>query len=887
MQDQLNRAIVRIFDQNDLIQGAGCLVADKRIITCAHVVQSALDISDEDTNISKLKVKLDLPHISPNSYFFASIELWYPEEDIAGLKVEGNMPNNANPVELIVSHNLWGHTFAAFGFPASIPAGVWASGIIRGSQSQGWLQVEDTKQTGYQIVAGFSGAPVWDEELAGVVGIIVATDTKDETKAAYMIPSEKLYNNWTDVVTRSLLPEDEYIGRILTLSKEEKSSIVDRYVDLPLSVETKPKQLNTTSDDILRWKEEARSSSIDRGEKNSEESVSPVARTVYVESLDDALELHPQIVLLGAPGAGKSTTLRRLIWNLAKMKQNSSKGPIPLLLNLSDWQNKVSPDPKNKIEEPLSVEEWIVKKWPLETDPQPLLKSGEVLLCLDGLNEMGEGTEKRIKLLRTWIHGPTGAKNIVVSCRKDDYLDNVSLKLDLPIVTVEKMDEATIRKFTENHLQDKAPLFLKKIFSKQETARNAQNPYFLECMVNFFNESGTLPENTGFLLQQLAEIRWLRERMRKSSLMPVEAMRTKFADLAFEIIDKEQPLNVPYEWIMAKIIGKPKWIQKKNEREEAADFVQGGRNSLVLEKEGDTIKFSHQLLQENFAALKLQNNLRKTLDVPTFTTMIRQAGKWDQVVFAIVNITSDVDNVILDVSRKDPILAYECIKLAKPDRIKNKTANNVVSNTIDMFKKFNSYIILQVIVDLCSWFPQVRKTAIAPLLKEAKSGKIDFKQEDALWVLSHIGDERILSDLRKIVMNSNLFAKELSKVRKEIDSITDGKISNRALHGAVDFISGGIKAAGPTIINLGAEYLEAKGKGKPINYKELAIRGVMRRKDSQARKMEKEGREEMFSGKSKVERLNELMARENYLLARRESILKFAGQAVRQIKMRV
>lgn len=47
MNEQLRASIVRIYNWNDRVVGAGFLVTDREILTCAHVAAQALDISEE------------------------------------------------------------------------------------------------------------------------------------------------------------------------------------------------------------------------------------------------------------------------------------------------------------------------------------------------------------------------------------------------------------------------------------------------------------------------------------------------------------------------------------------------------------------------------------------------------------------------------------------------------------------------------------------------------------------------------------------------------------------------------------------------------------------------------------------------------------------------
>jgi len=79
------------------------------------------------------------------------------------LELTSDPPAESKPVRLVTANDLWDHSFRALGFPAGYEQGVWASGVLRGRQADGWLQVEDTKQTGYLIAPGFSGGPVWGD----------------------------------------------------------------------------------------------------------------------------------------------------------------------------------------------------------------------------------------------------------------------------------------------------------------------------------------------------------------------------------------------------------------------------------------------------------------------------------------------------------------------------------------------------------------------------------------------------------------------------------------------------------------------------------------------------------------------------------------------------
>ena len=200
MTAQLEASIVRIRTADGRIVGTGFLVTGRHVLTCAHVVASALGLSHDDPNPPQADLHLDFPLLAPESILTARVSHWQPAIDVAVLELTTTPPPESKPVCLVTADDLWGHSFRAFGFPAGYEQGVWTSGILRGRQADGWLQIEDTKTTGYLVAPGFSGGPVWDNVLGGVVGMIVAADTDEKIKAAFLIPADVLAETLPDLV---------------------------------------------------------------------------------------------------------------------------------------------------------------------------------------------------------------------------------------------------------------------------------------------------------------------------------------------------------------------------------------------------------------------------------------------------------------------------------------------------------------------------------------------------------------------------------------------------------------------------------------------------------------------------------------------------------------
>lgn len=220
---ELQSAIVRILQENgNKVVGAGFLVSNKHILTCAHVINAALKKDLKDANKPDRKISLDFPLVPSGKILKGRIIRWIPVSpnssilpktgsDIALLELENTPPEATKPILPIKADNLTNHHFTVFGFPQGKPQGVYTSGIIRGKQSDGRVQVDVSSPTSYEIEPGFSGSPVWDENLKGIVGIIVSFDPlRPNVRSAFIIPTTQLINaclELKEIYTNSIFEE--------------------------------------------------------------------------------------------------------------------------------------------------------------------------------------------------------------------------------------------------------------------------------------------------------------------------------------------------------------------------------------------------------------------------------------------------------------------------------------------------------------------------------------------------------------------------------------------------------------------------------------------------------------------------------------------------------
>jgi hypothetical protein len=242
-------AIARIYNKQGKVVGAGFLLTQYHLLTCAHVITAALGIVTNTQDSPTETIEVDFPLIAPGQKVKANVAFWQPvnpgqsKEDIAGLQIDDTLPTGVSPVKLVTTSDYWQHKFRIFGFPQGHDTGVWADGELRDIQATRWIQIEAIKVPGYQIEPGFSGSPVWDESLQGVVGMAVAAEKKREgVKAAFMMPTTVLVETWSflsliqvltaNLDTATIQTAYKYYGKDHDLVNSHQTTVADIVKDL-------------------------------------------------------------------------------------------------------------------------------------------------------------------------------------------------------------------------------------------------------------------------------------------------------------------------------------------------------------------------------------------------------------------------------------------------------------------------------------------------------------------------------------------------------------------------------------------------------------------------------------------------------------------------------
>lgn len=223
---EAQKQIIRIYNDNDNVCGAGFLVSRRLAVTAAHVIASISNISEYSSFTPSSDIFIDFPFSSNSSRYRSKVTFWNIDDDVAGLELDEDAPSDLPVVPMQYGPIEEGSVFRAFGFPRGRDSGVWAAGELLGETPAGHLQIA-AQQIGPSFQAGFSGSPVINANSGRIEGLVVARDHKG---TAYAVPSFKILSLWDALRTSSepsevQAPQQQCPMIFLCHASEDKSEI--------------------------------------------------------------------------------------------------------------------------------------------------------------------------------------------------------------------------------------------------------------------------------------------------------------------------------------------------------------------------------------------------------------------------------------------------------------------------------------------------------------------------------------------------------------------------------------------------------------------------------------------------------------------------------------
>ena len=357
------------------------------------------------------------------------------------------------------------------------------------------------------------------------------------------------------------------------------------------------------------------------------------------------------LYVLGNPGAGKSTFLRRVGLEALKGEEGQYKHDcIPVMIELKKF-NKVQVDLISAITEELSNFNFPSQKNVISD----FLNQGKLLILLDGLDEVSQEKTNEVQDKITNLVTRYGDKgnHFILSCRIAAYKNPM---VRFTNVELADFDDEQIEKFIKNWFksdsEDAHDCWEKLSQSEYKASKElAQTPLLLTFLCLVYGNSGDFPAQRSQLYSQALEIllyKWDREkRLKREKIYKDWSPNleiTLLSEFAFDFFEdnqlffKKQAILEYLEVFLHNTEGDSQYINVDAVLDAIA--VQQG---IFVERATNIYSFSHLTLQEYLTAKYIS---QKDSEIKKLVTEHLTDKRWKEIFLLVAGEKNDADQLL-------------------------------------------------------------------------------------------------------------------------------------------------------------------------------------------------------------------------------------------------
>jgi len=378
----------------------------------------------------------------------------------------------------------------------------------------------------------------------------------------------------------------------------------------------------------------------------------------------EVVQRYSKLMVLGKPGAGKTTFLKYLAMQCIEGIFQASR--VPLFITLKDFAEA----PKK-----LDILKFIVQLLSscgvthASMAVEKLLKQGKALVLLDGLDEVREEDTKRVLRQIREFSDLFHTNQFVITCRiaAKEYTYQSFTEVEMA-----DFDEKQIAIFAQNwfHLTDpaKSKRFIEKIKENEPIQELASSPLLLTLLCLVFGDSGDFPANRSELYQEGLDV----------LLKKWDAKRNIEREQVYKNLSLQRKEDLLSQIGLTTFEQKDYFFKQKTAEAYIADFIRNLRNAdtdpevlkldseavlksieaqhgLLVERAKSIYSFSHLTFHEYFAAREIVANSAWESLVEHITEI-----RWREVFLLTAGMMRKADDLLLLMKSKiDSIVAFD------------------------------------------------------------------------------------------------------------------------------------------------------------------------------------------------------------------------------------
>lgn len=355
----------------------------------------------------------------------------------------------------------------------------------------------------------------------------------------------------------------------------------------------------------------------------------------------ELLAQEPRAILLGEPGAGKSTCLLRLA--LTQAEEYRAGAPMVLYAPLRHYTEQGLTALLARLGR---------QPWPVL---EALIRVGRLRLLLDAVNECPRHLQPRCCQDIKALLEAHPALPVILSTRGLSY----RCQLRLPTFVVRPLDREQQQRFLTTYLRGdaaRATALLQRIQNQPGGALIASNPLLLRIIVEVSRTLGELPRGRALLYRRLVEDWYQREATKEAhtgAALRWSFPRTREA-LATLALAARQAGRIEMERAWAIRALRPLLA------DDAMPFLERMAQGLLLQldAEQDNLSFNHETVQEYLAAEALIRQPEALAEAPTDMT-----SSWHMpLAYAFELETDPPAALVREAWRREPLLVAAALR---------------------------------------------------------------------------------------------------------------------------------------------------------------------------------------------------------------------------------
>ncbi|MGB3532779.1 MAG: NACHT domain-containing protein [Microcoleaceae cyanobacterium] len=214
--------------------------------------------------------------------------------------------------------------------------------------------------------------------------------------------------------------------------------------------------------------------------KLGEQPSYPLSKDTPIEQVFNRADIAGRLLILGAPGSGKTTMLLKLAEQLVIRAKDNSDYPIPVLFNLSSWKAETQ-----------TIKDWMISdlkaKYGVRQDIAKIwIEEEKIIPLLDGLDELeAERQEKCVQAINEFLKPAIWSRELVICSRLEEYqYYSKKIRLNSSII----LKPLTTEKIKEYVLKTEGDNLWNHINTDLDLMGLAKNPLFLNIIILSYQE---------------------------------------------------------------------------------------------------------------------------------------------------------------------------------------------------------------------------------------------------------------------------------------------------------------------------------------------------------------------------------------------------------------